>query len=538
MKRSFEQFFNPHKEDPRSFGRLILTVQIIVFFTALGITLSIKVNKAPSLALAVILAGTIILSLRRIHWPAQIVTPLSIILISALFMYRGYGSYDVAIVGLVGGIVIGGLLLGRQGLLLAGIPAILVYTGFAIAERSGTIHPKVPDYANLIDLFVFIFITLAISLGLWTLIGRLGQIADQARQSEKAQIETNRELNELKSVLETRVGERTAELERRVSQLEAVSTVARAISTVQNLERLLPTVTRVVSEHFGYYHTGIFLIDERGEYAILQASNSAGGQRMLERGHRLRVGLAGIVGAAAAHGQPRVALDVGADAVYFNNPDLPDTRSEIALPLKIGGQIIGVLDVQSVETDAFQQEDIAALSVLASQVAIAIENARLFSQTRQALADSQAIYQQYVRQDWARFARTFKNKGYSYNGIRVAPLETAAPPSSSQALTIPIQMRGIIVGNIVIQPNNPLRAWSQDEISLARAAAERAGLALENFRLLNEAQRRAAKEHAIGEISARIGASANIREIMLAAVEGLGQTLPGAEIVLQFEEKD
>lgn len=99
-------------------------------------------------------------------------------------------------------------------------------------------------------------------------------------------------------------------------------------------------------------------------------------------------------------------------------------------------------------------------------------------------------------------------------------------------------MRGIIVGNIVIQPNNPLRAWSQDEISLARAAAERAGLALENFRLLNEAQRRAAKEHAIGEISARIGASANIREIMLAAVEGLGQTLPGAEIVLQFEEKD
>ena len=113
-------------------------------------------------------------------------------------------------------------------------------------------------------------------------------------------------------------------------------------------------------------------MDTFGEYAILQAANSVGGQRMLERQHKLKVGQVGIVGYVTGQGKPRIALDVGADAVYFDNPDLPDTRSEMAVPLTIGEKVIGALDVQSEKQSAFNDEDIAVLTTMADQVAIAI----------------------------------------------------------------------------------------------------------------------------------------------------------------------
>jgi hypothetical protein len=259
---------------------------------------------------------------------------------------------------------------------------------------------------------------------------------------------------------------------------------------------------------------------------------------MLKRGHRLRVGTTGIVGAAAGYGKARIALDVGADAVYFNNPDLPETRSEMAVPLKIGSQTVGILDVQSKETGAFKDEDIAVLDILANQISIAIENARLFSQTRQALAESQAIYEQYVKQDWARFARAVKHSGYAYDGIKSTPLDNEPPAPPSRALTVPIRIRGLIIGNVSVQSNDPLRAWSQDEVNLAQAAAERAGLAIENVRLLTEAQRRAAKERIVGEITSRVSASVDVREIMQTAVEELGRAMAGSEVILQFREQD
>jgi len=356
---------------------------------------------------------------------------------------------------------------------------------------------------------------------------------------------SNQELIAIKEKLEERVQERTrdlnvriAESDRRSRRLETVSTVARIVASIQDLDRLLPTITEVVSEQFGFYHSGIFLINQEIGYAILRAANSEGGQRMLKRGHRLRIGTAGIVGFVAAQGEPRIALNVGADAVYFNNPDLPNTRSEAALPLKIGSQSIGVLDVQSTETNAFQQEDIYILGILANQIAVAIENARLFSQTRQALDESQATYEEYVRQDWARFARRIETKGFSYDGIKTAALSSSPSKPDDQTTVVPVRIRGLVIGDIHIRANDPSRRWTPDELSLVQAAADRAGLAIENVRLLGEAQRRAAKERAIGDITSKIAASIDMESILQTAVEELGRSLPGSEIILQFQKKD
>ncbi len=148
--------------------------------------------------------------------------------------------------------------------------------------------------------------------------------------------------------LERRIAERTADVElarllseRRAQDLQAISEVSRTISTEQRLEILLPLVTRLVSEQFDFYHVGIFFVDATKQFAVLQAANSEGGKRMLDRGHRLEVGLTGIVGTVAENGKPRIALDVGSDATYFDNPDLPQTRSEMALPLNFRGETIG-----------------------------------------------------------------------------------------------------------------------------------------------------------------------------------------------------
>lgn len=533
MNRPGQGFFNPYQEDPASLRRLVISIQAIVLVGAL-LLLFFVTNPPLMAALAALVLITLFLSLRGEIRPAQIVTPLAIAVVSTIFMLEGSGTHDTGLIGLLGSVVVAGLLLGTSGLLLFGTLAILIFLSIGIAEITGLFVPPALAVTTLQELFIGPLIFGAIIVATNTMVNRLTQIIASARASEALRIATNEELLQLKNSLEARIAERTAALERRASQMEAVALVARSITAVQDLDQLLPSICEVISEQFGFYHTGIFLIDERGEYAVLQAANSKGGQEMLKRGHRLRVGATGIVGAVAAQGKPRIALDVGADAVYFDNPDLPDTRSEMALPLKLGSQIVGVLDVQSKEVNAFKEEDVAVLDILANQVSIAIGNARLFSQTRQSLEDAQTVYQQFIEQSWARFAQTVKHTGYTYDGIKTTPLDGPAPSPAPNSISIPIKIRGLSIGNIIIESPNPLRTWSQSEINLAQAAAERAGLAIANYRLLIEAQRRAAKEHTVSEITARIGASVNLRDIMQAAVEEIGHALSGSEVTVQF----
>lgn len=362
--------------------------------------------------------------------------------------------------------------------------------------------------------------------------------------------------------LERRVAERSADLEmarllseRRAQELHAISEISRTISSEQRLNILLPLVSRLVSERFDFYHVGIFFLDETRQYAVLQAANSDGGKRMMERGHQLEVGHTGIVGNVAATGNPRIALDVGSDAVFFNNPDLPGTRSEMALPLTVRGSTIGVMDVQSTKPGAFSEADASTLSILADQVAIAIENARLFGQTQEALNEVQLLNRQFQSQDWSEFIRQSPVIGYRQGVIEGKPLEKpveteeirkalqkgevvvidTSKDKSQPVLAIPVKLRGQTIGVLHIKAPKKKNKWNQNELTLAQAVSDRLALALENARLLQESQRRAAKEQKIGEMTAKIGGSINMRNVLQTAVEELGRALPGSEVVIQFQ---
>ena len=356
------------------------------------------------------------------------------------------------------------------------------------------------------------------------------------------------QLRDLIDSLEQRVAERTTELEianqhveRRAEQFEAIAQVSRAVSTIQDQEELLHRIARMISRYFGFYHVGIFLLDESKQFAVLRAANSEGGKRMLTRKHSLEVGQMGIVGHVTSTGNPRIALDTGADAAFFDNPDLPETRSEMALPLKVGDQIIGALDVQSTEPNAFTQEDVEILSILADQVSTAIQNTNLHEESREALAQAEATYRQLTTQTWANLRQFAPIVGYRYNGTKPEPMtkHTKGKQDEDQkgAFSVPVQLRGTTIGRMRIKPASDGHEWTEDELAIIRATAERVALAAENARLVSESQKRAAKEQVIGEISSRIGAAINLDNIMQTTLREMGRIIPGADISIQVENE-
>ena len=373
------------------------------------------------------------------------------------------------------------------------------------------------------------------------------------------------ELNQTFNSLEARVAERTADLEiarrqsdKRADELQAVSEISKIITGEQKFENLLLLVTRLVSDRFGFYHIGIFLLDETGQFAVLQAANSEGGKIMLDRGHRLEVGGSGIVGYVAQTGAPRIALDVGQDAAYFDNPDLPNTRSEMALPLSLRNKVMGVLDIQSEKPGAFTENDTKIFNILADQISTALENARLFTQTQQALNEAQALYRQNLKEGWSTFSREESVTGYRQNmkgGNKLTePIESdeirqavnrgnslifhADGIAKEATIVVPIKIRGQVIGSLNIKAPNKGRQWSGDEVNLAEMISERLSIALENARLIQESQRQVIKEQTISEVTGKIGASINLKNVLQTAVEELGRAMPGSEVVIQFKSDD
>lgn len=325
--------------------------------------------------------------------------------------------------------------------------------------------------------------------------------------------------------LEKRVEERTAGLTKKSDQLRAASYIARRTAEAQDLTSLLDIVAKLVTDQFGFYHAGVFLINETGDEAILQAASSEGGKRMIQKGHSLTVGTQGIVGFVAAQKRPRIALDVGMDAVFFNNPDLPMTRSEVALPLVIRNKVLGVLDIQSDQPQAFKPDDIDVLQTLADQVAVAIENARLLDESQAALIQLEAVTTLRTREAWRQQLQNQKH-AYTYTplGIRAENLSDETP-----GIKVPITLRGQKIGSISLSRKDQ-SDWSKVDQDLINEVAYQAGLAVDNIRLLEEAKDRARQEQTVGTLAARFSQSLDIDSLLQTAARELGQVPDVSEV--------
>ncbi len=422
-----------------------------------------------------------------------------------------------------------------------------------VAERNGTI---LTSLALIIGIFVIAtavvyFFSNNITAPLQSL-SRVASEITKGNFNAKANIKSGDEIEalgdtlntmtdtvkELVSSLEQRVHERTSELqteiknrEDRSKQYEAIARVAQEINAQKNLRELLPRVTEVISQQFGFYHVGIFLNDARNKYAVLAAANSEGGKRMLKRGHQLKVGAQGIVGTVAGTGKPRIALRVGEDAVYSNNPDLPTTQSEMALPLIEAGVLLGALDVQSTEADAFSNDDLETLTILAELVSIAIQNAKLYEQMERSLTEAEAVSRQYFRENWNRLAEVSRISGYRYvagSASRILDSEdlNSEPVEGKERkqILVPIVIRGQEVGELSVQIPKEENIKS-DQMDLIRAVAERVAVIAENARLFDETTRRAQRERMVTDITTKIRETNDPQVMIETAINELREAL-------------
>lgn len=359
------------------------------------------------------------------------------------------------------------------------------------------------------------------------------------------------EMGNLTADLNVAVAERTSELEKRNRQIQSAAEIASQIAAPHHLDDLLLSTVRLIHERFGYYHVGIFLVDDQKQYAVLKAANDETGKILVQSGHKLGIGQRSIVGFVTDKGEARIAADVTQDSAHYRNPILPYTRAEMALPLKAGGDIIGALDIQSTEIGAFTNEDVSILQTLADHLAVAVENSRLVEKLEASIEETRRLYKQQIEETWKHYTDQVQVSGYQYNGMLVLPAETSLPEEVRQPLKsgqaviqnltdnsdenigqpaksvlwVPLSLRGQLIGVIGIEKDTPDHTWSKDELVIAQAAANQVSLTLENARLLEQTYQRAERERIAGQISARLRSSNDPQQILQTAVSELKQAL-------------
>jgi len=348
--------------------------------------------------------------------------------------------------------------------------------------------------------------------------------------------------------LEQTVTDRTRDVELRSSYLRAAAEVGRAATSILDSPQLIQQVVESIRSRFDLYYVGLFLVDPAAEYAVLQAGTGQAGKAMLARNHRIRIG-DGMIGWSVANKRPRVALEAAEDAVRLVTDLLPLTRSEAALPLISRTRVLGALTVQSDRSGLFTPEIISVLQTMADQVALALDNARLFSESEAALDALQRSFGEVSQRAWSELLSTRQTLGYrlDQDGLHPLPAQPSSAPVGAHlgvrpdavrpdgVLILPIRLREQVLGVIEARKPDHAGPWSQDEIEQLTSLVDQLSVALENARLYEDTQTRAEQERILAEITTKVRATTDINTIMQTAMLELATALnvPQGAIRLQ-----
>ena len=327
-------------------------------------------------------------------------------------------------------------------------------------------------------------------------------------------------LQELQRELERKVDERT-------SQLKAINDVSQVAASTLDPDELLNRVANLITKEFGYYYTAIYLVDQTGQWCELKEATGETGRALKESKHRVEITNTNIIGKAIKTRQAQISLDVDESATQLKNPLLPYTRSELVLPLFVGDQTLGALDVHSTKKAAFSEQNIETLQNMANQVAISLDNARLFQETRQRLNEMRNIQKQYLHEAWI-------DSNLPRGGMSLA-LGEDFDDGRKNVVEAPITLRDQIIGELKLEGEEALSAEDENWI---QAIATQAALALENARLLEESQSTAMQEKFVTEITNKIWASTSIDGVLQTTIRELGQILDATEATIEINVED
>ncbi len=459
---------------------------------------------------------------RRMPYLTRAATlPVVLYLLSIAVILDSGLSYSVGAF-LLGFVAISSVFLGGRGgfaSLLISL-ATLAITGVLASQKIIT-FPFPPTPASQTELLYWIIgtiITLLVGLLIASsaaiLIRGLGASLQRARSLLD---ELRQEREELAATAQN--------LERRNIQIRTAAEISRLVASVTDPDEVIRKAVDLIQERFNLYYVAIFLLDPSGRYAELRYASGEAGRILKESEHRLEIGGKSMVGMAIVTHQARIALDVGEEAIRFDNPLLPYTRSEIALPLMVGERVLGALDIQSTEEAAFDEDDIDVLQGIATQVAIALENARLLQETRESLSELESAHRQYLRSAWLGTLSEKERLEY------IAEESNVPPADQSTTVDIPLTLREQIIGDILLEGSEE---WSEEDREWLEAIATQAALALENARLLEESQEMALRERLVAEIVSKVWAATSVDGVLQTTIRELGRALNADEAIIEL----
>jgi len=420
-------------------------------------------------------------------------------------------------------------------LLLGFIPGLYTagfgFLSIVVIHLLVTLNPKIlPDYdlylrsphwANGLFLYTLFAGTLVYAIG--TLINGL-----QEGLRENENLVTA--LEKQRGLLEETIQVRTLDIQRRLTQMRTAAEITRTISRLRDAHALLSQIVDLIRERFDFYYVGIFILDPSGRFAVLKAGTGEAGRIMLEQGHRLAVGGNSMIGWCIANRQPRIALDVGEEAVRFSNPYLPRTRSEVAIPILYHTEVLGAMTFQSVEPNAFDQDDILVLQGIADSLGVALENANLFTELNRNLEEINILNRNYVQKTWGQIYDSEK-LAFEYQG----PGESANI-GTGKTVKVPLLLRNQVIGEMVLEMEE--EDLSPEDQTFLESVATQTAVALENARLVQESEWRVYQERKLNDMAAELYRSASLEGILKSAVQQLGSLPNVAEVSIQLLSPD
>ena len=365
----------------------------------------------------------------------------------------------------------------------------------------------------------------------------------KSKEGEQELIARNETLLKLQEELQenTRNLELTSEkTQAQALRLQAIAKIAQKIALTKNTEALLPEIVKQTRESFDFYYVALYLLSADKKHLHLKATNIENDQKTSSQNKQVEVGQTNVVSKVAYYRKPYVIFDDGDDAVDSNDPDLPETHSQMVLPLIYGNALLGVFDIHSKVHSAFDESDVEAFSIFANQIAIVIENTYQLERAQNALAEMEEISRNYIRQEWSQLLKSKRERGALYvhgdveNIEENQVLEQGGEGVSS--ITIPVKLRNEIIGTMKVSSGEKDHTWKKEDIELVQAIAERAALALENARLLEDTQRRANKEGVISQFANTISEVSQTEKLMSVAVSELQKILQATEVSFELDD--
>ena len=438
-------------------------------------------------------------------------------------------------------VILAGLLIGTRSMFIAALLSGIL-SGISLARDSNIAEAGL-DLAK-----PFIIAFYLILAGLTYMLMQQVQAALTQSQDYATELEQHRDH------LEEEVTERTAQLQ---NSFDLTSQVSSLVNTSPTLETLFQRTVGLIQTKFDFYHVHIYRYDQDNHNLQIVAGSGIIGQRLRRQEHAIAWGES-VVGLAAQNNQPLVVNDVQTFPDYVYNPLLPDTRSEMAIPVSTGTQILAVLDIQNSRLNSFSQADQALMESLANQLAVAVNNINLITEAQQALQQVEALNAQLTEEQWSQTLQDTPVLGYLYTPETLAPTAddwlTSMTEAVAQAhrsgdeivlredqdtmtneMAIPIKIRGQLIGVLGMQREAD-KGWNENDKLVVQALSEQIALALESARLFENAQRNAWRDQVVGEATARVWSTAEIEEVMRTAIEQLGQQLDASEVIIQLND--